>query len=73
MRHFGYGGFECPVFSVPGLHMIVPILLLIGLGVTLFLILRNRKGHSALGELKKRYAKGEISKEEFKSIKNDIL
>ncbi len=65
MMYYGYGG-----------HFMW-VLFLVLLAVIVYLILQNvrsvkRNGQSALDILKLRYAKGEITKEEFERMKKDI-
>jgi putative membrane protein len=65
---FGHGG------------MFMGILFLIVLGVAIYFIVRNVKLKNGTGQtqetpidiLKKRYAKGEITKEEFDRMKNEL-
>ena len=65
---FGYGG------------MFMWIIFLIVIGLLVYFILRSQKtkgqtpaqGESHLDILKKRYAKGEISKEDFDRMKRDL-
>jgi len=65
MMYYGYGG-----------H-IMWVLFLILIAVIVYLILQNmrpgkKNGQSPLDILKSRYAKGEITKEEFERMKKDI-
>lgn len=64
-----------------GLGMIVPLLLLVGLGIGLYYLVRaaNRNSprqigveKSGLEVLKVRYVKGEITREDFIRMKQDI-
>ena len=78
-EHFWWGGW----WMFP---MIMPIVFLI-IGIIVLYLLFSRGGfrppwwdkypgresESALDILKKRYAKGEISKEEFEGMKEDLL
>ncbi len=65
---FGYGG------------LFMGILFLIVIGVLIYFIIHFAKSRNAIGFsndtpsdiLKKRYAKGEITKEEFDGMKNDL-
>lgn len=78
-EHFWYGGW----WMFP---MIMPIVFLIIVIIVLYLIFGRgrfrppwldrypgRESESALDILKKRYAKGEITKEEFERMKKDLL
>jgi putative membrane protein len=80
-RHMGWGempyGFRRHGFGFPFMW----ILIIIFIVFALYFFLRFKKGcgtfgtthESALDVLKKRYAKGEITKKEFENIKKDIL
>lgn len=65
---FGYGG------------MFMWIIFLIVVGFLIYFIVRSRRidnripeqGESPLDILKRRYAKGEITKEEYEQMKNDL-
>ena len=67
-----YGGYHMMSSYGGGLMMIV----LLALVIFLFYRLSNRSGggqtESALDILKKRYAKGEITKEDFERMKQDL-
>ncbi|MDH4266449.1 MAG: SHOCT domain-containing protein [Deltaproteobacteria bacterium] len=78
-EHFWWGGW----WMFP---MAMPIIILVALVVVLYLLfgrggLRapwwdrypHRESESALDILKKRYAKGEITREEFDQMKKDLL
>ncbi|MEW6657291.1 MAG: SHOCT domain-containing protein [Thermodesulfobacteriota bacterium] len=61
--------------------MLMPIIIIVVLALFLYLIFgrggfrppwRGAEGESALEILKKRYAKGEITKEEFEQMRRDI-
>jgi putative membrane protein len=68
MGYYGFGG------------VIMWILVIVLVAVVVYLIVQSSKiksptgaqGESPLDILKKRYAKGEITKEEFESMKKDI-
>ncbi len=69
MMHFGFGG------------IFMWILFLVIIGLVVYLVVRNQKklssgehheGVSPLDIAKKRYARGEISKEEFEQLKRDL-
>ncbi len=68
----GYGGFG--IFPYGGL--IMGILLLLILGAVLYSVLRNRntsrEAPSSLDILKKRLARGEISKEEYRELLEEL-
>jgi putative membrane protein len=67
MHGYGYGGY------------LFWFLIIVLAALAFFLIFRQHPGRSgqggeaALDILKKRYARGEISKEEFESMKKDIM
>lgn len=66
MMYYGWGG------------VFMGLLLLILIGVVLYLVAQSSRskdftrGDSALDVLKKRYAKGEITKEQFEQMKKDL-
>jgi len=64
MMSFGYRG----IFSL--------LILIVLIGVIISLVLKNSKlkqqRETPLDILKKRYAKGEVTKEEFENIKKDL-
>lgn len=71
MMGYGYG--------FGGIFMWLIFLALIGVVVYIFIIQARKSGgwrrppqETPLDALKKRYAKGEISKEEFESLKRDL-
>jgi putative membrane protein len=70
MMHYGFG--------YGGMFMWIIFLIVIGLLVYFFVQTQKTKGQTPLqGEshldiLKKRYAKGEITKEEYERMKNDL-
>jgi putative membrane protein len=70
MMRFGFGGWFMGI---------IYFLIIIAICLAVFFIVKNnikstaRNNETPLEILKKRYAKGEISKEEFEKIKNDIL
>ena len=70
MRSDYYHGWECMMgFGSP-------LLLLLIIGIVLYFIFgkkhKTKHSKSALDMAKERYAKGEITKEEFEQIKKDI-
>jgi putative membrane protein len=78
-EHFCWGGWWM-------FHMAMPVIMLVGLVVILYLLFGrggfrppwrdrypNRESESALDIVKKRYAKEEITKEEFEGMKKDLL
>lgn len=64
------GSYKKGHFGYKILFKVIVLVLIIWLA--LFLIKRNKNNETALDMLKKRYAKGEIKKKEFESIKKDI-
>lgn len=69
----GFGG----LFSI--VWMVIWVLFLVGIGYLVFYVIKNIFGTNkvvsddqAIELLKLRYAKGEISKEEFERMKKDI-
>ncbi|HET6516317.1 MAG TPA: SHOCT domain-containing protein [Thermodesulfovibrionales bacterium] len=75
---WGYGAGSC--FLIP-LILMIAFWIVVIIGIVYFVkwVIATGKGHeirseeTALDILKKRYAKGEISKEEFERMKRDIL
>ncbi|MBD3183194.1 SHOCT domain-containing protein [Candidatus Poribacteria bacterium] len=65
----GYGGVLAIIFWI---LLIVGLVLLIIWGVR-STETRNKNNETALDILKKRYAKGDISKEEYEQLKRDIM
>jgi putative membrane protein len=75
------GGFGSPFMFMGGLGMIIFWVLLIGAGIWFVQSLgrapgpataNSPTGESPLDILKRRYAKGEISKEQFEEMKRDL-
>ncbi len=64
----GYGG-----YGMWFLWLVFWILVLIGLAILIRYLWMGRREESALETLKKRYAKGEINKEEYEEKKKDLL
>jgi len=71
MMNWGWGGWI--------IGIIVFVIILIGIGLIIFFILKNYKGHhtgtsydAPIDILKKRYANGEITKDEFEKMKKDL-
>lgn len=65
MMHYGFGG------------ILMWIIFLILVGAVLYVVISSQKGRSAQNEspldiLKKRYARGEITKEEFDKMKRNL-
>ncbi len=71
----GYGSGSSMMYGGGIFGWIFTILILIGLVLLIKYLWEGggRKEESALEVLKKRYAKGEISKEEFEDKKKDLL
>ncbi len=71
-----WGGGHMMSFGNKGIFFWLILIILIG--VIIYLVVQNRNSklkeqkEPPLEILKKRYAKGEITKEEFKSIKKDL-
>jgi putative membrane protein len=75
-EHFWWGGWWMFPMAMPVIMVVVLIALYFLFGRRGFRAPwwdRYPGGESALDILKKRYAKGEISKEEFERIKKDLL
>jgi len=70
MMNYGFG------YGYGGMFMWIIFLVVIGLLIYFVVQARNTKGptpvETPLDILKKRYAKGEITKEEFDRMKNDL-
>ena len=75
----GYNG--CPfVFGYGYGGMIMGLLFLILVGIAIYFIVQNIRSKNEIGQanetpleiLKKRYAKGEITKEDFDRMKNEL-
>ncbi len=72
---------HCQHLYGTGLGWVFPVvafILIILVSVYIFQLIQEKRGkggkeETALETLKKRYAKGEITKEEFDKIKNDLL
>ncbi|MFH1032549.1 MAG: SHOCT domain-containing protein [Chloroflexota bacterium] len=79
----GYGGMMGPWAGGTGWGWFMPILMIVFWGLVIWAIVAlvrglssgggSRQEESALDVLKKRYARGEISKEEYEAKKKDLL
>ena len=69
----GYGGFSALAFLF---HLILLVVVIAGVIVLVKFLSQSTQHHdstnSALDVLKRRYAKGEITKQEFDGMKKDI-
>ncbi|MCF7794431.1 MAG: SHOCT domain-containing protein [Candidatus Cloacimonetes bacterium] len=54
-------------------YIVIPIFLLVVLFLGIYIFKSNKIHSNAIEVLKVRYAKGEISKEEFEQMKRDIV
>lgn len=68
MMHYGYGGFLMWILLIAGIILIVLLVTQLSKGASN----RQKPQDSALDILKKRYAQGEINKEEFERMKQDL-
>ena len=77
-RRGGWGPMMHNGFGYGGMFMWIILLIVIGLVIYFFIQTRKTKGRSStqneshLDILKKRYAKGEIAKEEYEKMKKDF-
>jgi putative membrane protein len=71
MMNYGFGTMELGIMI---LGLVFWILVIIGLALLIKYLWEGRGGQeSAIEVLKKRYARGEISKDEFEDKKKDLL
>lgn len=68
MMHYGYGGLFMWILLIVGIILVVLLATQLSKGTSN----RQKPQDSALDILKKRYAQGEINKEEYERMKQDL-
>jgi putative membrane protein len=61
-----------PFMGIHPYSWVFQLLILVAVGLIIFWVIRGNSRENALDIIKKRYAKGEISSEEYRKIKREV-